>query len=45
MGENGVGKTSVLDAMAVALGDIQSHLPHVKGRSFRKTGDIHQAGR
>ena len=43
MGENGAGKTSVLDAMAVALGEIQSHLPQVKGRGFRKTGDIHQS--
>ena len=29
MGENGAGKTSVLDAMAVALGAIQSHLPRI----------------
>jgi predicted ATP-binding protein involved in virulence len=42
MGENGAGKTSVLDAMAVALGSIQSYLPDVNGRSFRKRGDIHQ---
>ncbi len=41
MGENGAGKTSVLDAMAVALGSIQSYFPDVKGRSFRKRGDIH----
>ena len=29
MGENGAGKTSVLDAMAVALSEIQSHLPRI----------------
>ncbi|PUE49062.1 hypothetical protein B9Z47_06040 [Limnohabitans sp. 2KL-1] len=29
MGENGAGKTSVLDAMAVVLGEIQSHLPRI----------------
>lgn len=39
---NGGGKTSVLDGIAIGLGEVLTHLPQVTGLSFRKTGDIHQ---
>ncbi len=39
---NGGGKTSVLDGIAIGLGEVLTHLPQVAGLSFKKTGDIHQ---
>jgi len=39
---NGGGKTSVLDGIAIGLGEALTHLPQVAGLSFKKTGDIHQ---
>lgn len=42
MGENGSGKTTYLDAVAIALGSILTHLPKVSGITFRKRGDIFQ---
>ena len=42
MGENGSGKTTCLDAVAIALGAILTHLPKVSGITFRKRGDIFQ---
>lgn len=44
LGENGTGKTSLLDAVAIGLGEALSHLPQVSGFSFKKTGEIHQQG-
>jgi predicted ATP-binding protein involved in virulence len=41
IGENGSGKTSVLDGLAIGLGAILTYLPGVSGISFRKT-DIQQ---
>jgi predicted ATP-binding protein involved in virulence len=41
IGENGSGKTSVLDGLAIGLGAIFTYLPGVSGISFRKT-DIRQ---
>jgi len=41
VGENGRGKTTVLDAIAIGLGAILTHLPKVAGISFKKT-DIKQ---
>ncbi len=41
IGENGAGKTSVLDGLAIGLGAILTYLPGVSGISFRKT-DIKQ---
>lgn len=41
IGENGSGKTSVLDGLAIGLGAILTYLPGVSGISFRKT-DIRQ---
>jgi predicted ATP-binding protein involved in virulence len=43
IGENGSGKTSILDAIAIGLGAILTHLPHVSGISF-KSNDIKQSG-
>lgn len=40
IGENGAGKTSVLDAISIGLGAALTHLPNVSGISFKKTGDI-----
>lgn len=37
LGENGSGKTTVLDAMAIALGAILTHLPKVSGKSFKRS--------
>jgi len=37
IGENGSGKTSVLDGLAIGLGAILTYLPGVSGISFRKT--------
>lgn len=42
IGENGNGKTTFLDAIAIALGEIPTYLPDVKGISFKARGDIHQ---
>lgn len=42
MGENGSGKTTYLDAVAVALGAILTRLPKVSGIRFRNRGDIFQ---
>lgn len=39
-GSNAAGKTSVLDAIAIALGAYPSRLPKAKGRDFAKTGDL-----
>lgn len=36
IGDNGSGKTAVLDALAIGLGPIATHLPGVKGVSFKK---------
>ena len=43
LGENGSGKTSILDGIAIGLGAVFSHLPNVVGRSFSKNGDIRQS--
>ncbi len=42
MGENGSGKTTFLDAIAIALGAILTHLPEVSGITFSSSGDILQ---
>lgn len=42
LGGNGSGKTSVLDGIAIGLGAVLTHLPAVKGFTFKKTGDIRQ---
>lgn len=42
IGENGHGKTTFLAAIAIALGEILTYLPDVKGISFKARGDIHQ---
>jgi hypothetical protein len=42
LGENGSGKTSLLDGMAIGLGEILAHLPKDTGITFRQQGDIHQ---
>jgi predicted ATP-binding protein involved in virulence len=42
MGENGSGKTSFLDALAIALGAVISYLPGAEGRSFKQRGEIRQ---
>ncbi|OOC09473.1 MULTISPECIES: AAA family ATPase [Thioalkalivibrio] len=44
MGENGSGKTAILDGVAIGLGEILKHLPGVTGIDFRKRGEIHQSG-
>ena len=41
VGENGCGKTTVLDAIAIGLGAALTHLPKVNGISF-KTSDLKQ---
>ncbi len=41
VGENGTGKTSVLDAISIGLGTILTHLPKVSGISF-KASDLRQ---
>jgi predicted ATP-binding protein involved in virulence len=41
VGENGTGKTSILDAIAIGLGAVLTHLPKVSGISFKKT-DLRQ---
>lgn len=42
LGNNGSGKTSVLDGIAIGMGAVLTHLPSVSGITFQKTGDIHQ---
>ncbi len=42
IGENGSGKTSVLDAISIGLGAILTHLPFVSGVSFKRN-DLRQA--
>ncbi|MYA90377.1 MAG: ATP-binding protein, partial [Synechococcus sp. SB0663_bin_10] len=42
MGENGSGKTTYLDAVAIALGAILTYVRKVSGFTFRKWGDIFQ---
>jgi len=42
LGNNGSGKTSVLDGIAIGLGAVLTHLPSVSGITFRKQGDIRQ---
>ena len=42
LGENGSGKTALLDGIAIGLGEILTHLPGVSGITFQKRGDIHQ---
>ena len=41
VGENGSGKTSILDALSIGLGSILTYLPKVAGIAF-KTSDIQQ---
>jgi predicted ATP-binding protein involved in virulence len=41
IGENGTGKSTILDAISIGLGAMLTHLPNVKGVSFKKT-DIKQ---
>ena len=42
MGDNGSGKTTFLDAIAIGLGEVLTYLPKVSGISFKKHGEIHQ---
>jgi predicted ATP-binding protein involved in virulence len=42
LGNNGSGKTSVLDGIAIGLGAALTHLPSVSGITFKKAGDIRQ---
>lgn len=44
LGNNGSGKTSVLDGIAIGLGAALTHLPSVSGITFKKAGDIRQQG-
>ncbi len=39
---NGGGKTTILDGIAIGLGEALTHLPQVAGLTFKKTGDIYQ---
>jgi predicted ATP-binding protein involved in virulence len=43
IGENGTGKSTILDAISIGLGAILTHLPKVTGVSFKNT-DIKQSG-
>lgn len=42
IGENGCGKTSFLDAIAIAFGEVLTFLPEVKGKGSSARGDIRQ---
>jgi predicted ATP-binding protein involved in virulence len=42
IGTNGSGKTTVLDAIAIGLGEVLTHLPQVSGITLRRRGEIHQ---
>jgi len=42
VGDNGSGKSTILQAIAVGLGEVLTHLPGVAGIGFRRKGDIHQ---
>ena len=42
LGNNGSGKTSILDAIAIGLGAALTHLPSVSGITFKENGDIRQ---
>jgi predicted ATP-binding protein involved in virulence len=42
LGNNGSGKTSVLDGIAIGLGAALTHLPLVSGITFKENGDIRQ---
>ena len=44
LGNNGSGKTSLLDGIAIGLGAALTHLPSVSGITFKKSGDIRQQG-
>ncbi|MEO5730675.1 MAG: AAA family ATPase [Byssovorax sp.] len=39
-GANAAGKTTMLDALAIALGALVARVPKAAGRSFAKSGDI-----
>jgi len=39
-GSNAAGKTTVLDALAIALGALVSRVPKVAGRGFARSGDV-----
>jgi predicted ATP-binding protein involved in virulence len=39
-GPNAVGKTTIMDALAIGLGAIVARFPKSQGRSFKKRGDI-----
>ena len=43
IGTNGSGKTTVLDAVAIGLGEVLTHLPQVSGITFGRRGEIHQS--
>lgn len=42
LGDNGSGKTTVLDSLAIGLGAVLTHLPSVAGITFKASGDIRQ---
>lgn len=39
-GANAAGKTTILDALAIALGEVIGRFPRAKGRKFASSGDI-----
>lgn len=39
-GENAAGKTTILDALAIALGAYVRRIPKSRGRDFAKSGDV-----
>lgn len=41
LGENGSGKSTILDGIAIGLGAVLTHLPEVSGITFGKT-DLRQ---
>lgn len=41
VGENGSGKSSVLQAIALGLSEVLTYLPHLSGMGFRRKGDSH----